>query len=66
MTREMDLAGNHKMDWFSNEYVYGTALPYKLDYNFDKSADGDVVFALKITQSTSTKVFACWCRYIWK
>ena len=24
MTRDMDLEGNHKMDWFFNEYVYGT------------------------------------------
>jgi hypothetical protein len=52
MTPEMDLEGNHRMDWFFNEYVYGTALPsYKLDYNFDKDASGDVVFGLKVTQS---------------
>src|SRR5438034_10677947 len=25
MTQEMDLEGNHKMDWFFNEYVYGTS-----------------------------------------
>ncbi len=23
MTRGMDLDGNHKMDWFFNQYVYG-------------------------------------------
>ena len=23
----MDFDGNHKMDWFFNEYVYGTQLP---------------------------------------
>jgi len=52
MTPEMDLEGNHRMDWFFNEYVYGTALPsYKIDYNFDKDANGDVVFGLKVTQS---------------
>jgi aminopeptidase N len=52
MTPEMDLEGNHRMDWFFNEYVYGTALPsYKIDYNFDKDASGDVVFGLKVTQS---------------
>jgi hypothetical protein len=51
MTPEMDLDGNHRMDWFFNEYVYGTALPsYKLDYSFDKQADG-VVFNLKLAQS---------------
>jgi hypothetical protein len=53
MNVDMDMAGNHKMDWFFNEYVYGTALPsYKMDYaNFDKDANGDVVFAFKVTQS---------------
>jgi Peptidase family M1 domain len=52
MTRDMDLAGNQTMDWFFNEYVYGTQLPaYKLDYSFDTGADGDTVFSFKITQS---------------
>jgi hypothetical protein len=52
MTSDMDLDGNHRMDWFFNEYVYGTALPtYKIDYKFDKDANGDVVFDFKVTQS---------------
>jgi Peptidase family M1 domain len=52
MTREMDLEGNQKLDWFFNEYVYGTQLPaYKLDYSFDNAADGDVVFNFRLTQS---------------
>jgi aminopeptidase N len=52
MTREMDLDGNHRMDWFFNEYVYGTALPsYQFQSSFDKDANGDVVFAFKLTQS---------------
>jgi hypothetical protein len=52
LTREMDLDGNGKMDWFFNEYVYGTQLPtYKFDYSFDKNSDGDVVFELKLAQS---------------
>jgi hypothetical protein len=51
MTPEMDLDGNHRLDWFFNEYVYGTALPsYKLDYSFDKGVDG-IVFNLKLAQS---------------
>ena len=34
MTSGMDLDGNHKLDWFFNEYVYGTQLPnYKFDYS---------------------------------
>jgi len=52
MTPEMDLEGNHRLDWFFNEYVYGTALPtYKIDSKFDKDANGDVVLGFKITQS---------------
>jgi hypothetical protein len=52
MTAEMDLEGNHRLDWFFNEYVYGTALPtYKIAYTFEKDANGDVVFGFKVTQS---------------
>jgi len=53
MTREMDMAGDQKMDWFFDEYVYGIALPLeKLDYStFEMDASGDVVLAFKITQS---------------
>jgi aminopeptidase N len=52
MTQDMNLEGNRRMDWFFNEYVYGTALPsYQLDSSFDKDANGDVVFSFKVTQS---------------
>ena len=52
MTGEMDLDGNRKMDWFFNEYVYGTALPsYKIDYSFSKNSAGDVVFTFKVAQA---------------
>jgi len=52
MTRDMDLEGNHKMDWFFNEYVYGTQLPsYKLDYSFDTGADGTIILNLNVAQS---------------
>src|ERR1700691_4293857 len=58
MTREMDLEGNQKMDWFFNEYVYGTQLPtYKFDYSFETGADGDVVFSFKVTQSKVNEDF---------
>jgi len=40
------------MDWFFNEYVYGTSLPnYKLTYSFDKDQAGETIFSLKIAQS---------------
>ena len=52
MTPEMDLDGNHRLDWFFNEYVYGTALPsYKLDYSFGKDPGGDVTLDMNISQS---------------
>ncbi len=58
MTPEMDLEGNHKMDWFFNQYVYGTKLPsYKLDASFDIGADGDVVMSMKMTQSNVDEKF---------
>src|SRR5208282_3493388 len=41
MTRGMDLDGNHKMDWFFNEYVYGTGIPqYSLHAVPITGADG--------------------------
>jgi len=58
MTPDMDLDSNHKMDWFFNEYVYGTQLPsYKLESSFDLGADGDVVFNMKMTQSNVDEKF---------
>ena len=44
--------GRNSMDWFFNEYVYGTALPsYKFDSSFDTNDQGQIVFNLKLTQS---------------
>ena len=58
MNRDMDMEGNQRMDWFFNEYVYGTQLPtYKLDYSFDTGADGDMVFSFKVTQSKVNEEF---------
>jgi len=58
MTPEMAAFGRGKMDWFFDEYVYGTVFPsYKLQYSFDKDAAGDVVFNLKITQSNVNEAF---------
>ncbi len=58
MTQEMDMEGNHKMDWFFNEYVYGTQLPaYQMNATFDTGADGDVVMNIKMTQSSVNDSF---------
>jgi aminopeptidase N len=41
MTKGMDLDGNQKMDWFFNEYVYGTGMPqYSLHTTLTPTADG--------------------------
>jgi len=58
MTPDMQRIGGGKMDWFFDEYVYGTELPtYKVDYNFEKNAQGDVVLNLKLTQSDVSSNF---------
>ena len=54
MTAEMDLDGNRRMDWFFNQWVYGTEVPsYKLEY----SIEGDTVSG-RITQSGVSDNFA--------
>lgn len=41
MTKNMDVDGNHKMDWFFNEYVYGTGIPqYTFRSTITSTADG--------------------------
>jgi hypothetical protein len=52
LTPEMQRIGGGKMDWFFDEYVYGTELPtYAIDSSFDKSTDGEIVLSFKVTQS---------------
>ena len=58
MSKEMDLTGNHRMDWFFREYVYGTSLPsYSFESSFSKSGSGDVVLKYRVTQSGVDKNF---------
>jgi aminopeptidase N len=47
MTNNMNMAGNGRMDWFFDEYVYGTALP---SYQFQYTLEGSKL-KMKITQS---------------
>src|SRR5215472_6224127 len=52
MNRDMDIDGNQKMDWFFNEYVYGTQLPsYKMDYSFQDGSDGTIMLNFSVQQS---------------
>jgi len=58
MTPEMAAFGGGNMDWFFDEYVYGTALPsYSVESSFDNDAGGDVVFGLRLTQSSVNEHF---------
>ena len=58
MTPEMDLGGNHKMDWFFDEYVYGTDYPkYKFEHSFKTDGNGDTVVHFKLTQSNVSESF---------
>ena len=48
MTKTMDITKNGKMDWFFNEWVYGTEIPaYKLEYK----VGSDGMLNGKLTQS---------------
>lgn len=58
MTPDMQAIGDGNMNWFFDEYVYGTALPsYQVDARFEKNAEGDVVLKLKLTQSNVDEQF---------
>ena len=58
MIPSMNLTGDSKMDWFFNEYVYGTALPNeKFTSSFSNSPDGTVVLNFAIEQSNVTESF---------
>lgn len=58
MTPQMDLDGNHKMDWFFREWVYDTEIPrYKLQYSFIPESDGKVILKGSLTQSEVSEHF---------
>jgi aminopeptidase N len=59
MSPSMDVAGDHKMDWFFSEWVYGTAVPrYKLDYTVTPTNDGKWQLKGQLTQSDVPRAFA--------
>ncbi len=58
MQPDMNAAGNGRMDWFFDEYVYGTALPeYQFNATFAKGPKGEPIFSYKLTQSGVDKDF---------
>lgn len=51
MTPAMNVDGNNRMDWFFNEWVYGTEVPgYRLDYTLTEEA-GKVLLTGSVEQS---------------
>jgi len=52
MTQGMDLDGNHKMDWFFNQYVYGTGIPqYSFHASVESTSDGKTHIQGELTRS---------------
>jgi len=60
MTPQMDLQKNGRLDWFFNEWVYGTKVPrYQFKYEVQPAAkDGMVKVKTEITQSEVDENFA--------
>jgi hypothetical protein len=59
MTKIMDLQGNGRLDWFFNEWVYGTSVPkYHFDYQLTPAEGGKTKLHMSITQSDVDEHFA--------
>jgi len=58
MTPDMDVDGNHRMDWFFNEYVYGTQLPtYHFEQSLSRDGNGVVMLKMKVSQQNVSPDF---------
>jgi len=52
MTQGMNLDGNHKMDWFFNQYVFGTGMAqYSFHVSLSPTADGKTSVSGELTRS---------------
>jgi hypothetical protein len=59
MTKTMDLKGDHKLNWFFDEWVYGTQVPrYHFDYQVTPADGGKSKLHMTITQSDVDDHFA--------
>jgi aminopeptidase N len=59
MTKSMNLQGNDRLDWFFNEWVYGTQVPrYHFDYQTSPAEGGKVKLHMIVTQSDVDDHFA--------
>lgn len=58
MTPLMDLDGNKRMDWFFNQWVYGTEVPkYRFEYSVTPESDGKFLLKFTLTQSGVSENF---------
>ena len=58
MPKTLDVRGDGKLDWFFNEWVYGTELPhYTVSSTFTVDADGGTSASVKLSQSNVSKDF---------
>lgn len=52
ITKGIDLAGNGKLDWFFDEWVYGTQVPkFHFEYQLIPAEEGKVKLHMTLTQS---------------
>ena len=59
MPKDMDFQHNGKLDWFFNEWVYGTEIPrYKFDYQLLPADGGKTKLHMTLTQSEVDDRFA--------
>jgi hypothetical protein len=59
MTKQMDLQRNGRLDWFFNEWVYGTGVPrYSFKYDLQPGGAGKTKVHTEITQSEVDAQFA--------
>jgi len=59
MTKQMDLQQNGRLDWFFNEWVYGTQIPkYSFKYDMESEGGNKTKVKLEVTQSEVDQNFA--------
>jgi aminopeptidase N len=58
MTRSMDVDKNGKMDWFFNEWVYGSEVPsYRLEYSVQPESTGKFLVKATLAQGGVSESF---------
>jgi Peptidase family M1 domain len=58
MKPTMDAEGNHRMDWFFRDWIYGSEIPkYRLEYTINPADGGKVVLEGKLSQDNVSPGF---------